>query len=87
MRLSREVAFCLFAVLPASGQAMAPSAVYKDPRAPVEKRVDDLLRRMTLEEKIAQMGIRSSTAFIVDGRFDESKMAPMAVMTMAVYRP
>lgn len=29
--------------------------VYKDASAPVEKRVDDLLARMTLEEKIAQM--------------------------------
>ena len=29
--------------------------VYKDPRQPVEKRVDDLLARMTLEEKVAQL--------------------------------
>jgi len=28
---------------------------YKDPAAPIPKRVDDLLKRMTLEEKIAQM--------------------------------
>ena len=35
--------------------------VYKDPKAPVEKRVKDLLQRMTLEEKVEQMcmtGIR-----------------------------
>lgn len=31
------------------------SPLYKDPSAPVEKRVDDLLRRMTLEEKVGQM--------------------------------
>jgi beta-glucosidase len=30
-------------------------AVYKDPSAPVEARVEDLLARMTLEEKIAQI--------------------------------
>jgi beta-glucosidase len=29
--------------------------VYKDPRAPIEKRVDDLLSRMTIDEKISQM--------------------------------
>jgi beta-glucosidase len=29
--------------------------LYKDPRQPVDRRVEDLLRRMTLEEKIAQL--------------------------------
>jgi hypothetical protein len=29
--------------------------IYKDPAAPLEKRADDLLSRMTLEEKIAQL--------------------------------
>jgi beta-glucosidase len=29
---------------------------YKDPSAPMEKRVDDLVGRMTLEEKVSQMG-------------------------------
>lgn len=29
--------------------------VYKDPNAPVEERVKDVLSRMTLEEKIGQM--------------------------------
>ena len=33
----------------------AKTPVYKDPSAPIEKRVKDLLGRMTLEEKIAQM--------------------------------
>jgi beta-glucosidase len=36
-----------------SEQLQAP--IYKDPRQPVEKRVDDLLSRMTLEEKVAQL--------------------------------
>jgi len=30
--------------------------VYKDAKAPVEKRVEDLLARMTLEEKIDMIG-------------------------------
>ena len=29
--------------------------LYKDAEAPIEKRVDDLLSRMTLEEKILQL--------------------------------
>jgi len=35
-----------------SGQAKPP---YKDPNLPIEKRVDDLVSRMTLEEKVSQM--------------------------------
>lgn len=41
-------------VLPPMALAAA-SAPYKDAALPVEKRVDDLLGRMTLDEKIAQM--------------------------------
>ena len=33
--------------------------LYKDPKAPVEQRVKDLLSRMTLEEKVAQMSMSS----------------------------
>jgi beta-glucosidase len=36
----------------AAQQARPP---YKDPRQPVERRIDDLLARMTLEEKVAQL--------------------------------
>jgi beta-glucosidase len=38
--------------LPSSGQTGLP---YKDPSLPIEKRVDDLVSRMTLEEKVSQM--------------------------------
>lgn len=36
-----------------SAQPQVP--IYKDPHQPVEKRVDDLLSRMTLDEKVAQL--------------------------------
>jgi len=50
------VLICLLLVLPqshTSGQASVPP--YQDPSLPVEKRVDDLVARMTLEEKVSQM--------------------------------
>ncbi|KAL0419052.1 UNVERIFIED_CONTAM: hypothetical protein Sradi_1318700 [Sesamum radiatum] len=31
------------------------NCIYKDPSAPIEARVQDLLSRMTLQEKIGQM--------------------------------
>lgn len=34
---------------------MTPTSIYKDPAQPIEARVDDLLSRMTVEEKIGQM--------------------------------
>ena len=46
----------LAAVLFAAGTASAKDKeVYKDPSAPVEARVEDLLGRMTLYEKVAQL--------------------------------
>ena len=40
--------------LPANAQTTTP--LYKNPSAPIEQRVKDLLGRMTLEEKVAQLG-------------------------------
>ena len=45
----------LSSVAGAQGSARATSFPYRDAKLPVERRVDDLLRRMTLEEKVAQM--------------------------------
>jgi beta-glucosidase-like glycosyl hydrolase len=61
MRHSRRAAGLAFfgtVVLTASAASARPHQdipVYKDPDAPVEQRVEDLLSRMTLEEKIAQI--------------------------------
>ena len=38
-----------------SGQMAAGSLPYQDPKLPLEKRVDDLVGRMTLEEKVSQL--------------------------------
>ena len=38
---------------------LANAQLYKDPKAPVEARVKDLMSRMTLDEKVAQMNMSS----------------------------
>ncbi|TFI58981.1 beta-glucosidase [Sphingomonas parva] len=43
------------AAQPAPTRASAERPLYKDPSQPVGRRVEDLLQRMTLEEKVAQM--------------------------------
>ncbi len=42
------------ALTPGIVHAAAPRAIYRDPSAPVDLRVRDLMARMTLEEKVAQ---------------------------------
>lgn len=53
------VAFCFFAAcfasVPAGAEAPRGIPLYKDPNASIEARVRDLLGRMTLDEKIAQL--------------------------------
>ena len=47
---------CLLGVVSAlSAKDKKKGALYKDAKAPIEKRVDDLLSRMTLEEKVMQL--------------------------------
>src|SRR6266566_4292658 len=63
------------ALMPATASAQA-RAPYLDPTLPIERRIDDLLSRMTLEEKVGQMlclwqGKRAITDR--DGRFDPSR--------------
>ena len=60
-----RLSFCVFTLLlcllfiasPATTQESKPdpAAPYLDPKLPFEQRVDDLLSRMTLEEKVSQM--------------------------------
>jgi beta-glucosidase len=75
-RLS-SIAICTAFVSLASA-AVPPAPVYKDSHSPVEARVEDLLARMTLEEKVAQMmSVWDAKSEIFDGKleFDAAKMA------------
>lgn len=49
------VAGALLVDADSSGNVQTGEASYKNPALPVERRVDDLLRRMTLDEKVGQM--------------------------------
>lgn len=90
LRKKPTVAFCVCAAvisfwLPVarmSSQEKAPD--YKNPRLPVERRVADLLSRMTLEEKVAQLTclwanrpqVNPQTDFATDrGEFSPAKAA------------
>jgi beta-glucosidase len=60
----------------ASLGAAADKPVYKDPHATVDVRVDDLLSRMTLQEKIAQISCiwqRKGEVEDANGNFDPAK--------------
>lgn len=48
--------------------------LYKDPSQPVEARVEDLLARMTVEEKAAQLCGNLPAAFLRDGRVDKDAL-------------
>ena len=61
----------------AADKSELSSAVYKDPKQPIESRVADLISRMTIEEKVAQMtGIwneKKETLVDEHGNFDFEK--------------
>ena len=62
-----------------SASAFAASGeVYRDARAPITKRVADLLARMTLEEKAAQLSCKWGTKieFMDDGQDDVGQDRP-----------
>src|SRR5215204_3721599 len=48
-------ALCLLVAPPAHTGGQTQSPPYKDPSLPIDRRADDLISRMTLEEKVSQM--------------------------------
>ncbi len=71
----RTLWVCLFGscLVPAGAQSRLPQ--YKDPSAPIEARVSDLLHRMTLEEKARQLDMYSGARYIVDRHTDDTHAA------------
>jgi beta-glucosidase len=59
--LSKMVSKKVFAIIPIALTLSAgvQAQLYKNPKAPIAQRVADLLKRMTLEEKVGQMSMSS----------------------------
>ncbi len=62
-------------VEPASGAG----AVYRQANAPIDRRVDDLVGRMTLEEKVRQLDLYAGAKALVDKRKDATHATADAV--------
>jgi len=77
----------LICAIPATLAAQQPqdtsTPLYKQASAPIEKRLDDLLQRMTLEEKARQLDLYTGATTIVDKRSDETHASADAVFLPA----
>jgi len=77
--LTRRALLATTALALPAGALAAPAAMtYRDPKAPIEARVRDLLSRMTLEEKVQQlrcMWLGKSAILDKDGVFSAEKAA------------
>lgn len=62
------------AVLSASPMAAQPRPLYQEASQPVEVRVNDLLGRMTLEEKIAQLRHIHAYSIVDNGQLNYEKL-------------
>jgi beta-glucosidase len=78
--LSLLLTGCLTPLLgqPSAGDVPA-NAIYKQAGAPIERRVADLLGRMTLEEKVRQLDLYSGATALVDKHTDDTHAAPDAI--------
>ena len=59
--------------------AARAAPLYRQASAPIERRVDDLLGRMTLQEKVRQLDLYSGANTLVDKQKDSTHAAPDAV--------
>lgn len=84
-RAERTIVFLAVAVclVPAwkqpAAQGVPANALYKQPHAPIERRIDDLMNRMTLQEKVRQLdlyaavGIREAGSGIVENKSQSTR--------------
>jgi beta-glucosidase len=57
--------------------------IYKNPNAPTEQRVEDLLQRMTLEEKVRQLDLYAGIGVFDGDRNDNTHISPSAAFSPA----
>ena len=72
---------------PKSAGAQQPTApglpTYKQPQVPIEARIDDLVGRMTLAEKVRQLDLYSGARYLVDAHSDDTHATPTAAFVPA----
>jgi beta-xylosidase len=56
--MRKLICFVILLALAGSAFAQTPAPDYRNPKLPIQQRVEDLLSRMTLEEKVEQLGGR-----------------------------
>src|SRR5512137_2394640 len=66
--------------IPITEETMAVESLplYRDPHLPLEQRVSDLLSRMTLEEKLAQMSVLGQIDALLEGTFSLDRLSEVA---------
>lgn len=62
-----------------TGPAIRPGALYRQKDLAIEKRIADLLSRMTVEEKVRQLDLYSGATALVDQHTDSTHAATQAV--------
>jgi beta-glucosidase len=69
------------------GAAQQPATsdlpIYKQPQAPIEARIDDLVHRMTLAEKVRQLDLYAGAKDLVNAHTDDTHAAPTAAFIPA----
>ena len=76
MNLKILVTVFIFSITVALYGGEKDKKIYKDPSVPVEQRVNDLLKRMTLDEKISQMCMTSLSKleFDINGKVSDESL-------------
>ena len=74
-------------ILRTGAAAQQPNAqdvpIYKQSQVPIETRLDDLVGRMTLAEKVRQLDLYSGAKDLVDAHIDDTHAAPTAAFVPA----
>lgn len=83
---SLSVSLGMFIICGLPGRAQGNTSagpVYKNPNAPTEQRVEDLLGRMTLEEKVRQLDLYAGIGVFDGDRNDNTHISPSAAFSPA----
>ncbi len=84
--MRRLFAGLLMFLMPFVGLAQKTTPIYKNKNAPVEQRIEDLLKRMTLEEKILQMNQSTYGKNANENNIETSKKAVSPEIGSLIYR-